>query len=543
MKLSYMRRDTGNALADAYLRGDDAALSLYSYGALSPEVARRRVDELDARRAGGRAGLVAAIRGYMQAVTGVSAGARELLRQLEDPRAVAVVTGQQAGLFTGPLYTVYKAASAAAQARRLGEQLGRPVVPVFWVAAEDHDFDEVASAWYVCGTGEIGRAVLRERPALRAPVGLHAVSGAEMERLLEELTLHLPDGMYRADVLAAVRDAHAATDNMADFFARLMAIWLGDIPMLFVNPLIRPIRALTRTAFVGVLRDPVTFRDAALQGASRVAALGYDPQVEVHQRHSLLYLIDDGKRSPLDFDPASPDRFTLRGARRQFTREELEERLERAPEDFSAGVLFRPVVQDFLLPVVGYVGGAAEIAYHGMMAGIFAAAGRRTPPLALRARALAVPRPAGRAMQKYSIRIPEVLACDPVSDWLRDKTEPTVQSVMEELEGAVERMMRERAPFFAAIDPTLAHAVKRTEQAMRGDLGRLHVRVDRALRLRHEQDVRAISALCAWLLPNAQEQERTLSPLSLICKYGTEWIAELAKMDPPPWDDMAVVEW
>lgn len=544
MKLSYMHRDTGNALADAYLRGDGAALSLYSYGALSPEAARRRIAELDGLGRPARRGeLVAAIEGYMQEVTGVSPGAAELLRQLEDPRAVTVVTGQQAGLFTGPLYTVYKALSTAAWARSLGRELDRPVIPVFWVAAEDHDFDEVASAWYVCGTGEVGRAVLRERPALRTPIGQHVISGAEMQRLLVELALHLPDGMHRADVLETIREAHAATDNMADFFARLMAHWLHDVPMLFVNPLIRPLRALTREAFAGVLADPARFCDAALSGAARVAALGYEPQVEVHQRHSLLYIIDEGKRSPLDFDPALPDQFTLRGTRRHFTRAELEQRLERAPEDFSAGVLFRPVVQDFLLPVAGYVGGAAEIAYHGMMAEVFAAAGRRTPPLALRARVLAIPRPAARSMEKYGMSIHEVLACDPVRGWLREKTEPSIEGVIAAMELAVSQVVQEHASFFTAIDATLAHAVKRTEHAMRGDLGRLHGRADRALRLRHEQDVRSLGALCAWLAPNAQEQERTLSPLSLISKYGSGWTAYLAGIDPPAWDDVFVLEW
>ena len=545
MKLSYMRRDTGNALADAYLRGDAQALSLYSYGALNPDVARRRIAELDGLHdPAGRESLVAAIEGYMEAVTGISPGVRELLRLLADPQSVAVVTGQQAGLFTGPLYTVYKALSAAAQARRLSEQLGRPVIPVFWVAAEDHDFDEVASAWYVCGTGEVARAVLRDRPLLRVPVGRHAIGNEEMRRLLEELALHLPDGMYRSDILEDIREAHAATDNMADFFARLLARWLRDTPLLFVNPMTRPLRILAREAFSRVLADPAQFRDAALSGAARVAALGYDPQVEVHQHHSLLYVIEEGRRTPLDFDPAAPDRFTLRGTRSHYTRRELERRLQRSPEDFSAGVLYRPVVQDFLLPVVGYVGGAAEIAYHGMMADIFAAAGRHTPPLALRTRALAIPRPTARSMEKYGLSMDDVLACDPVRDWLSRKTEPSVDHVIAAMELAVERVVQEHTPFFTAIDPTLTHAVKRAEHAVRDDLRRLRARADRALRLRHEQDLRAISALCAWLAPDSQEQERTLSPLSLISKYGLGWMADMARIDPPPkWNDVIVLEW
>ena len=544
MKTWERRSGTGNRLTDAYLRGEPGACALYAYAPGDGEAERRAADLdglYDGRR---RAGLVSALAAYADAVAGLSPAVESSLQKLSDPRCLAVVTGQQAGLFTGPLYTVYKAVSAVVHARRLEERLKRPVVPIFWVASEDHDFDEAASAWYVSSGGGLRRAALRERPPVRTPVGLHAIGADEMGRLLDELSAELPDGLFRQDLLADIAEAHERTANMGDFFVRLLAGFLREAPPLFLNPLRRDLRALARPAFERVLRAPEVFRDAAARGAERVQAAGYTPQVEVHARHTLLYLLEGGRRSALDFDPERPGEFALRDSGRRFSGGELAERLERRPEDFSAGVLYRPVVQDELLPVLAYVGGAAEIAYHAVAGEVFAAAGRRTPPLFLRGRGLALPRSVARALARYDFAPEDALAGGLVDRYLRSTfAGPPVGDVIAGLQAEAERSLGEREAYFCALDPSLRTALARTHTAVRDSLRRLGSRAEKALRLRHAEAARALGEAETWLRPHGEEQERVLSPLSLIAKYGRGWMRELAEGDHPAWDEIWRLEW
>lgn len=530
MEVWQQRAATGQPLADAYLVCRPDVMQLYDHDVSSEEFARIRMAELDRLFADhDRAALVAALREYGQSVTGLSDGQEALLAKLADPRCLVVVTGQQAGLFTGPLYTLYKALSAVVSANRLEKHTGRPVVPVFWVASEDHDFDEVASAWYIRGDGKLARAQLRERPPARTPVGLHAVSKTELDRLLSELEAGLSGGMYKQDLLRDLEDTYKATANMADWCTRLLALWLRDTPLLFVNPMRADVRRIVRDAFARALACPRELRDAAFAGARRIDSLGFAPPVEVHDRHTLLYLIDGGRRSAIDLVPDEQDMFELRDSRRRFGGDELRERLENRPQDFSAGVLYRPVVQDFLLPVLAYVGGPSEIAYHGMMGDIFRVAGRSVPPLLLRMRALGVPRAAARALERYGFTLEDALFDDPVARYLQKQVEPPVSEVTGALARAIEEELAKREEYYLSLGDSMVSALQKTRESLTVHVCRLGLRAEKTLRLRHEEAVRALGSAANWLRPEGSEQERLLSPLSFISQYGTSWIGELAR--------------
>jgi bacillithiol biosynthesis cysteine-adding enzyme BshC len=526
---------TGNPMADLYIAEDERVRPLYPYGLNERDIAAR-AHELDRRFAEAgqaahvqREALVAALERYAQEVTGLTAGRHSLLDKLRDPRALTVVTGQQAGLFTGPLYTVYKAISTAAWAAHYERLLARPVVPIFWVASEDHDFEEVASAYYVSRDGTLEKAALRHRPAARAPVGYHAINDGEYRHILERLALRLPQGVHTRDLLQQLDAAHRHTANMADLFARLLGEWLKDVPLLLVNPLRPDLRALAAPAFAAVLAEADRFRDAAVAGDERVRQLGIIPQVEVNPRHSLLYVIEDGVRSALDISPDARDAFVLRDRGTTFTKADLLARLQTRPETFSAGALYRPVVQDHLLPVLAYVGGAAEIAYHGMMKDIFAASLRTMPPLLLRMRAVALPKQAVAALRRVGFGYEEARAEDFERRLLATAMTQPVTQVVEQLVGSWRRDLHERADYFTALAPSCARAVGKADAGLEEVGRRLTRRAERAALRGRQEFAGALAAAQSWCQPRGTEQERVLSPLSLIAEYGTQWIEQMVE--------------
>ena len=541
MEIHCERKLTGNDLADAYLRGEPGVRSLYDYDVQDPDFPANRARDLDdLYDESRRAELVSALATYAREL-GVEEQTEPLLAKLSMPGCLTVVTGQQAGLFVGPVYTLYKAVSAVALAKQYEAALGRPVVPVFWVASEDHDFEEVASASYVTRYGTVARASLRDRPLLRTPVGRHRLSGRDRERLLRELAAELPDGLYRDDVLTAVASAYQEGTDMATGFARLLSTWLKDLPILVVDPLRPELRALMRSAFEHVLAAPLAFHAAAVQGAQAVREAGFTPQVEIHDRHTLLYLLDQGLRHAIDLTDDA-DALALRDTLARMPIAGLRSRLAAHPEDFSAGVLYRPVTQDTLLPVLAYVGGAAEVAYHGMMRPVFAAAGRKVPPLIVRARALQIPQFVARSLESFGVSRDVALAPGWLPGYLAQDIAPSVSEVIAHLSDAAESLLASQRDYFLAIDPSMERSLRKTARSVEHSLSRLSAKTASALRRRRSEEVRAHELIMAWLMPDAHEQERILSPLSLITLYGTAWLQSLAACHPQM-DQVAILNW
>lgn len=537
----YTEKSTGNPLADAYFRGESRVQELYHYKAGDTTDLFTRVKDVDTYYPSEqRVALVKALRSYAARVTGINSSTASLLDKLENRQALTVVTGQQAGIFTGPLYTLYKAITTVAYAAYYEKLLDRPVVPVFWVAAEDHDFQEVAEAFFIKENGELFRSHLREQPFMRTPIGFHKIAKEEINRILSELSVHLPEGMYREQLVEEIATSYTTTDNMVDGFISLLSKWLNDYPILFVNPMDPELRQLMSESFRLVIEHPEDYQLAAAHGDQAVRDLRFVPQVEISPAHTLIYLIDHGKRSAIDYD-RELGIYTLRDSKRKISQQELLDRLEERPQDFSAGVLYRPVTQDFLLPVLTYVGGAAEVAYHGMMKGIFSASGRKTPPLQLRGRAFLLTGQVNRALERFAIKADDVLEGNFVYDRLLENETKELDQWMDTLKSTMLDDLSKYKGKLLDLDPQLQRALSKTEFTLTKNIDRLSSRARKSL-LRKNQEV-AISAqvLESWIHPKGKEQERVLSPLSPIAKYGTQWFKDLWFETPTAWDQIKCI--
>lgn len=537
MKLSRLRCRTGNDVTDAYLEGDARIRAFYDYGFDQASLKRRSFDVAQHYDETQRDLLLEAIREQLSNATEIQRAQWERLR---DPRALVVVTGQQAGLFTGPLYTIHKALSTVALAKQMEQEMNVPVIPVFWVAAEDHDFDEVASAHYVSDEGTLRRVSLKTRPVPRTPVGIHDVPAREMRGMLEQISADLRDGLYTADLVAELNTLHAAHSRMGTLFQKTLQAWLGEFPILVIDPTTRAMRRAAAAAFAQVLDRPRVFRDAALAGAKRLRDASFKAQVDVSAEHSLLYFIQDRVRSPLDLCERE-DALKLRDSGESISIDTLKKRLRDEPEAFSAGVLYRPVVQDYLLPVLAYVGGAAEVSYHAMMGGIFHEAGRTIPPLFLRQRVTLVPPSIVRSAKKLGLSWR-----DDVHAALQEKVaqsmDPPLRRVVEEMKQEIRDLLGGRESYFEKVGGRARRDLHKAQDSFIREMERLALRSERVLRKKHVEHAALSERMISWLEPKGGEQERLLSPLSVIAHFGTSWMHSLADLDATDMNDMIYLE-
>ncbi|MEJ7604864.1 MAG: bacillithiol biosynthesis cysteine-adding enzyme BshC [Bryobacteraceae bacterium] len=306
------------------------------------------------------------------------------LQILAQPGAVAMVTGQQVGLFSGPAYTIYKALTAAKLARQANED-GKAAVPVFWLATEDHDFAEVNHAYAFNKNHETVTFRLDQVESIGQPVGQIPV----VTWPIEELRHTLQDFPFAAEVMSLVEETYTPGASMGEAFRKLIERLLAPYGFLFIDPMHPATRALAAPMLGSALEIGPELNKLLLQRNRDLEAAGYHSQVHVDERTSLFFLHENGRRVPLrDLD---------------YSQTELAGRAQ----DLSPNALLRPVVQDYMLPTAAYVGGPAELAYFAQSQVLYERLLGRMPKLESRSGFTLLDVRSQKLMDRYGLRVPD----------------------------------------------------------------------------------------------------------------------------------------
>src|SRR5467141_3341491 len=268
--------------------------------------------------------------------------------------AVAVVSGQQVGLFSGPAYSIYKALTAVQIAAELTRD-GIPAVPVFWMATEDHDLDEVRhSTWF-----DQAKLVRFELPAgveTERPVG-RILLGAPIEPLVQEAAELLAN--QGSDLLAQfLIESYRPEETYGSAFGKLFARLFAQHGLILLDPLDTGLHKVAAPLYQHALAERDVLNEKLLQRGKDLDRAGFDAQVKVTSRSTLLFHLADGVRQVIT---ASAGKF--QAGEKTWARDELVHMTHMEPENFSPNALFRPVVQDYLLHTAAYIAGPAEISY------------------------------------------------------------------------------------------------------------------------------------------------------------------------------------
>jgi bacillithiol biosynthesis cysteine-adding enzyme BshC len=428
---------------------------------------------------------------------------------------VAVVTGQQVGLFSGPAYTIYKALTAVKLARSLAAQ-DIPAVPIFWLATEDHDFAEVNHCW-VFDAGHHSIKLEKTRsPASSQPVGQFVLDAPPVAELRKALA-GLPFG---DEVSALVEETYQPGRTMGEAFSALLQRLLAQYGLLHVDPMSPAMRELAAPALRSALDAAPDLTAALLERNRALESAGYHAQVHVEDQTSLVFLLENGRRYTL----RRYGRDYLQNGRR-FSTEEL---MDRAAQ-LSPNALLRPVVQDSMLPTVAYIGGPAELAYLAQSAVIYRAILGRMPVEMHRAGFTLLDRRCGKLMARYGLTLADCAhGEDAVRDRIAARLVPAALSgilaqTKASVEQAVDRLTRDLAGF----DASLAAALGKNRQKMLYQLAKMERKIGREIMARDARAALDAAYLSGLVYPQRHLQERLYSILPFLAKHGTGLIDDL----------------
>ncbi|MDY7227999.1 bacillithiol biosynthesis cysteine-adding enzyme BshC [Hyalangium rubrum] len=452
------------------------------------------------------------------------------LELLSRPGTVAVVTGQQVGLFLGPLFTIYKAASAIVAARTLAEETGRPCVPVFWLQTEDHDLPEIDHCFVPRGTGTPLRLSLELSDAAtsRIPVA-HRHLDEGVTRALAALKAELGTQPHAGEHLELLERAYRPEATLADAFAEVLASVFADEGLVFLDPRDPRVSPFAAPIHRRALEEAAAISTALASQGSALSEAGFSEQVHIRPGSPLGFFSPDGlEGARYRLDPAaSPGTWSLVGHpdNRFVTTAELLTWLEREPLRFTTSALLRPILQDTLLPTAAYVGGPGEIAYFAQLAPLYAHVGLPMPLIVPRARFRVLDDRTRGLLEKLGLSPDEATA--PRDELLARLAAQAAGEGFDPPEAVEARLMGTLAPelarlgqCMAALDPSFAHAIERTEESVRTALSRLVAKYGRALGQRDQVTLERLDRLRAYLAPEGTPQERFYGLPYYACRFG-----------------------
>jgi bacillithiol biosynthesis cysteine-adding enzyme BshC len=442
------------------------------------------------------------------------------LDRLHEPGAVAVTTGQQPGLFTGPLYTVFKALSAVALARELEAAWRRPVVPVFWLATDDHDFAESNHAAWFASDGTLRECVLRERAADAPMLPMYReLLGGEVESAVAQLAADLDGASSRDEVLAWLARHYRADATVGASYAGALAELLAPHGVVCLDASHAALKRRAAPLLMEALAKSSSMEAPLSALTAELAGRRADPGVAVGDGATLVFLEGAQGRDRL---VRSGDGFVTRRSGERFTMAELSAIAAASPERLSPNVLLRPVVESSLLPTVAYVAGPGELRYLALTPPVYEALGV--------SRQLPVPRWSGliveprvdRVLGKFGIELTELLDAEGAAEAriVRDQLPEEVTGPIARLREAIEREYTALAGGAASVDPTLEKSVLGSRgQALHG-LQDVEKKVMQHLKRRRETELAQVSRARVAVRPGGRPQERVVTIGSFLARLG-----------------------
>ena len=454
-------------------------------------------------------------------------GPRTLARidQIARDRAGAVVTGQQVGLFSGPLYTIYKALTAIKLAKILGARGLGAFSPIFWLASDDHDVAEVDHISLLDRDNKLQDIrCLFPSPGSKIPLSDRLVPPdiQDVFRRLDELT---PDSEFKADVLARLKEDYSPGRPFTESLARWMTRLFGDSGLIVLDPSDPRLRELGAGVFRREIAGDSPSTRRALETSARLAAAGYDPAIHLHEGILNLFFIESERRTMESKDGA----FVIKETGRVFGRDELIDLAGRKPALFSPNVLLRPIYQDALLPTVAYIGGPGEIAYFAQMKGIYESFDLPMPIIYPRHSATILENKIGHILDKYGLQLQDLWR-DAAGTIGRIAERQIPESVrrgfalaFEHLDGDLDALKTG----IAAFEPTLGEAAGQTQGKIRQQLEFLDRKVRQAAKKQDEIAQRQLQKSVDHLYPGGRLQERIYNIVPFLMKYGFSFLDRL----------------
>jgi bacillithiol biosynthesis cysteine-adding enzyme BshC len=513
-------------LGTAYFTGDEAARTFYRFppdGLTAAALEVRENYRTDRKK-------LAGILKELNLSLGSGPETMSAIERLESGEALAVVTGQQTAPLTGPLYTVFKALTAVRLCHLLREEHGLEAVPVFWAEGDDHDREEIATVGLGYQEGG-GRDLVFTWPEEEAggPMGDLPLPWPR-EVLEEKLCQILPDTEYREGLLQSLLRSPGGNPTLGNWFTSLMADLFSPFGLIIAYSRHKGLRLLWREIIPQVLERSPGLIGEVREASKRIQEAGFKPQIHKKAEAAPFFVIRQGARLPVSLDEG---RFVIGG--KMVNREDLERELASDPLSFSPGVVIRPVLQDYLLPTVAYVGGLSETSYFGQLKGVYGNLGVTMPVMQPRISATLLEPGTTRIVEKYHLKPSRFVTETPesiFSEVVRNRADLSDQTAWEVLRTSSLLPLTELQESLSRELTPLKNNLQKISGQIHSLLKKAEEKTNQALRSREKETRQQIFRTKDRILPGGQLMERKMNVFYFLTKYGPGLIREMAQQLP-----------
>lgn len=452
----------------------------------------------------------------------------EKISHLEDEESVVVVGGQQAGLLTGPLYTMNKVISIIKFAQEQEEELGIPVIPLFWIAGEDHDYAEVNHTYILEENKPVKHTLkhhLHDQPSLTNI----EKDDAALEEFIDELFGTFQETEFTKNLHEEITFAREAAKNYVDFFAILIHQLFADYGVVLIDSHDADVRKLESEYFNTFIKHQEGVNQATINAKQSLAQKGYSVALDVDEAGTNLFYELQNNRILLQRDG---DFWTDKQEVVQLSMDDMINLAEDEPERLSNNVITRPMMQEFLFPTLAFIGGNGEIAYWSVLKNAFAELGLKMPPVLPRLSFTYIDNKMVSVSKALQVSIEDCLKNVLVTyklNWLKNQTSPAVPELFasfSEILKMAHEPIQEQAE---KIRSDLGSLTKKNLEKIENEMSYLEERFTKVIKEKNASELAKYDFLNSMVNPNGGLQERIWSPYLILNEFGTSFIKELMK--------------
>ena len=478
--------------------------------------------------------LSSIIKSQYSSLQNVSGKTLKNIESIDDETTITIVTGQQLGILGGPLYTFYKILTAIRLANQFKELYNDfKFVPVFWLEADDHDFNEVRSINLFDIENQIINIGYKEEISdddAKQSIG-HINFDESLNEFFNKFETGLKDSDFKNELVVKIKECYQVGRSFKQCFKELI-FWLFDeYGLVILDPQDPQIKSLLKPIFKKEVNDFALHTQKLIQVSAKLEEV-YHAQVKV-KPVNLFYHTDDGRYS---VEPVE-EIFKLRRKRKQFTKDEILTEIENSPQRFSPNVLLRPICQDYLLPTGFYIAGPSEIAYFAQVTPLYDFYDIVTPIVYPRSSATLLEKNVGAALEKYELTMNDVfLGLDELKEKvIAELSENNIDNAFETASNEIDLTFDKLKENLFAIDKTLVDASARYRERVLSSINELKSKASKAQETKHETTIRQLTRISNLLYPLGNLQEREINFTYFYNKYGKDFIRKI-------YDDISVNE-
>ncbi|MGN1385120.1 MAG: bacillithiol biosynthesis cysteine-adding enzyme BshC [Bacillus sp. (in: firmicutes)] len=518
-----------NKFASDYVKGLPQVNDFFHYDVKDVKVYEKRYHDL-MERYFNRNELKKTIEAYMNKF-GFSEEVRNNLELLERSDSVVVIGGQQAGLLTGPLYTIHKVISIIKLAEEQSRLLNKPVIPVFWIAGEDHDIDEVNHVYVEEGNGFKKKNFYADHPT-KAMISDVVYDHEQMEKWLKEVFVSFEETEYTKELFGQVLDFSKQSANYTEFFALLINQLFGRYGLLLIDSADAGFRSMQSAFFEQLILQNREVNAAVAEQQSRIRDCGYKNAIAMDEKNANLFYYDKKDRILLEFET---ERQVFKGKNSdiELTVEELLNVAKHSPEKLSNNVVTRPLMQEKMFPVLAFISGPGEIAYWAELQKAFDLCEMKMPLIVPRMNLTILEQKIQKDLWDTDMDLYEALvqgATKARGRFVASVEDDTLRMLHQKLKVQFERNHELLSQAAMLVDQGLSPLLKKNAEVISAQIDFIANKIEQSTENRNQHTLSKFDRIDLALRPNGGPQERTTNVYYFLNQYGVQWIDDLMSL-------------